>query len=358
MPNELTVIEHQLKQVEPQLHNALGGLMPANRLIQTVLISCERTPRLLACSPQSIMNGAMTFACLGLPVDGATGQGFLLPFKTTAQAAIGYKGYNTLGARAGLTITGAAVREDDEIFDYLLGDKAFVKHKPKLGSKARIIAFWAAAAAHGRPPIISILSIDEVSAIKAKSPAVRANADTPWNDPTIGFPAMGEKSAKRRLARSTPLITDAQQFMLGARMEEAFDEQGRPSWITPERGVVLEGDFSPMPARERSPTPTAAQLIDASPLQPGPTAADPGASPQTSTVQNPTDEGEAPDELSSEDLQRYSEMLAAAALKGTVELQRVWKSLPFDAQAVLKTAKDTAHKPAAKLADKAMDTAS
>lgn len=291
MPNELTVIERQLQHVEPQLHNALGGLMPSKRLIQTVLISCERTPRLLGCSPQSIMNGAMTFACLGLPVDGATGQGFLLPFKTTAQAAIGYKGYNTLGARAGLTITGAAVREDDEVFDYLLGDKAFVRHKPKLGSKARIIAFWAVAAANGRPPIVSILSIDEVNAIKAKSPAVRADKDTPWNDPTIGFPAMGEKSAKRRLARSTPLITDAQQFMLGARMEEAFDEQGRPAWITPERGVIVDGDFSPLPDREPSPTPTAAQLISpptgttaAGPAAPSSPGAEDGAADVSATV--------------------------------------------------------------------------
>src|SRR6185295_600596 len=260
MPNELTVIENGLKMVEPRLHSALGGLMPSNRLIQTVLISCERTPKLLECTPQSIMNGAMTFAVLGLPVDGATGQGFLLPFRKTAQAAIGYKGYNTLGARAGLTITGGTVREDDEVFDFMLGDKAFVRHKPKLGSRARIIAFWAVAAANGRPPIVSVLSIDEVNAIKAKSPAVKAGADTPWNDLAIGFPAMGEKSAKRRLARSTPLITDAPQFMLGDRMEEAFDEQGRPAWITPDRGVVLDGEFSPLPERNLE-QPTAIELI-------------------------------------------------------------------------------------------------
>lgn len=333
MPNELTVIERQLQHVEPQLHNALGGLMPSKRLIQTVLISCERTPRLLGCTPQSIMNGAMTFACLGLPVDGATGQGFLLPFKSTAQAAIGYKGYNTLGARAGLTITGAAVREDDEVFDYQLGDKPFVRHKPKLGSKGRIIAFWAVAAANDRPPIVSILSIDEVNAIKAKSPAVRANADTPWNDPTIGFPAMGEKSAKRRLARSTPLITDAPQFLLGARMDEAFDEQGRTSWITPDRGVVVDGDFSPMPDREPSPTPTAAELLSP-PAQPSPRAADPAASSSTA----PSPEGEAVDVAAT-----VERLKTEIAKLGTLQACKNWaatnkatiKSLPkADAEAV------------------------
>lgn len=261
MANELAVIERQLNLVEPQLHNALSGLMPSKRLIQTVLVSCERTPRLLACTPQSILNGAMTFAVLGLPVDGATGQGFLLPFKTTAQAAIGYKGYNTLGARAGLTITAGAVREDDHEFDYLEGDKAFVRHKRRLGSKARIVAFWAIAAANGRPPIVSVLSLDDVLAIKAKSPAVRAGADTPWNDPSIGFPAMGEKSARRRLSRSTPLITEAPQFMLAARMEEAFEEQGKYAQITPDRGVVVDAEFSQLPEREQADPPSAADLV-------------------------------------------------------------------------------------------------
>lgn len=260
MANELVIIERQLQAVEPRLHSALGGLMPSKRLIQTVLVSCERTPRLLACRPQSILNGAMTFAVLGLPVDGTTGQGFLLPFKEIAQPCIGYKGYNTLGARASLTITGAAVREDDHLFDYLLGDKAFVQHKPRLGSNAKIIAFWSVAAALDRPPIISILSMSDVMSIKDRSPA-RAKVDSPWNDPHIGFVAMGEKSAKRRLARSTPLITEAPQFMLGARMEEAFEEQGKASWIQPERGVVVEGDYTARPTFEPVETPTAQQLI-------------------------------------------------------------------------------------------------
>jgi phage RecT family recombinase len=75
----------------------------------------------------------MSAACLGLEVDGVTGQAYLIPFKGRAQLVVGYKGYNTLAARSGITITGAVVREGDE-FDYQLGSAAFVRHKPK-GSK-------------------------------------------------------------------------------------------------------------------------------------------------------------------------------------------------------------------------------
>ena len=347
MANELAILERHLQAVEPQFHNALSGIMPTKRLIQTVLISCERTPKLLGCSPQSIMNGAMTFAVLGLPVDGATGQGFLMPFKQTAQAVIGYKGYNTLGARAGLTITGAVVREDDHLFDYLLGDKAFVSHKPRLGSRANPVAFWAVAAANGRPPIVSILSMSDVMAIKAKSPAVKANADTPWNDPVIGFIAMGEKSTKRRLARSTPLITEAPQFMLGARMEEAFDEQGKASWILPERGVVVEGDYTAVPAYQPNETPTAAQLIG----QPSPrlTPAADQAEPATA-LQGDAGSAEAPEV--SDILAQLDRDLAAAAEKGTAALKAEVKTIHPRYEPSLRAAIDRRHKPRAAEVDK------
>ena len=49
----------------------------------------------------------------GLEVDGVTGQAFLVPFAGKVQLVVGYKGYNTLGARAGLTITGEVVRSGD-----------------------------------------------------------------------------------------------------------------------------------------------------------------------------------------------------------------------------------------------------
>lgn len=342
MPNELTVIERQLQAVEPQLHNALSGLMPTKRLIQTVLISCESAPKLLACSPQSILKGAMTFAVLGLPVDGATGQGFLIPFGNKAQSVIGYRGYNTLGARAGLSITGEAVREDDLIFDYELGDKAFIKHKPRLGSRAAIIAFWAVATTRDRPPIVSLLSMSDVMAIKEKSPAVKAGADTPWNDPRIGFVAMGAKSAKRRLARSTPLITEAPQFMMAARMEEIFDEQGKRSWISPERGVTIEGETSHY---EQSETPTAQDLTG--PPRSG-AAQGPILGPSEATGNAPASAESLPAGAGvPPGLEVHDAALANSARAGIDALKLQWSGIDERDRVALKDRLEAVHKPAA-----------
>jgi recombination protein RecT len=320
MGNELVIIERQLEAIRPRIEAALGGIMPANRLEQTILVSCERTPALLACTPQSILNAAMTFAVLGLPVDGATGQGFMIPFKRQAQAVIGYRGYNTLGARAGLTITAGTVREDDE-FDFELGSHAYLRHRPKLGSRSRSTAFWSCATASDRPPIIVVLSMDAVMRIKASSAAVKSERPTPWNDPEIGFPAMGEKSARRRLARSTPLRIDQPQFQLAAAMEEAVDERGKLAWVTPSHGVVVEGEPAArmLPGRE-SETPDADHLLGA--------------------VSQPASQADT------------EKMLREEAEKGTAALQTAWMNLSYREQNQWSRMKDLEFKPMALEADR------
>ena len=258
MPNELQIIEQQFEPLLPALRQALAGTMPVERLARTVIVSCERTPKLLTADRQSLFNAAMTFAVLGLEVDGVTGQGFLVPFedkknkRTVVQPIIGYLGYNTLGARAGMTITGRVVREGDR-FEYDEGC-GVVHHVRKLGNECdrRIIAAWAKAQSNDRPSIVRVLSIDELTSVRDKS---QRGKSPPWSDPEIGFPAMCEKTAKRRLRRDMPLSV----YQSAARMEEAYEEQGLHSWIGP-NGVMVEGEL--MPPRHNTETPTVDHLIN------------------------------------------------------------------------------------------------
>jgi recombination protein RecT len=284
--NALAIFERQLVPLGPRFAQVLGKTMSVERLIRTIIISVERLPSLLQCDRQSLFNGAMTFAVLGLEVDGATGQGYLVPFNDRkrgmkiAQPIIGYKGYSTLGARSGMTISGGVVREGDE-FDFDEGSNAFIHHKRKLGDekKRRIIAAWATATSLARPAIVKVLSIDELLAVKAKSP--RGN-EPPWADPEIGFPAMCEKTAKRRLSRDMPLNV----FQSAARMEEAFEEQGTVSWISPDKGVIIDGEVAP--THHHTETPTAAQLTSP---QAVPLPQEPAADPAPSSSPNASEGG-------------------------------------------------------------------
>jgi recombination protein RecT len=311
--NELAILERQLAPLSPHFSQVLPKTLPVERLIRTIVISAQRLPKLLECDRQSLFNAAMSAACLGLEVDGVTGQAYLIPFKGRAQLVVGYKGYNTLAARSGITITGAVVREGDE-FDYQLGSAAYVRHKPK-GSKGRITHAWACAQSIDRPAVVQVLDIDELMSVKAKSPGA-ARSDSPWNDPSIGFPAMCEKTAKRRLARSMPLNVMQQ----AARMDEAVDEQGAPAWISPDKGVVIDGEFSDAPTIHHD--------------------------------QRGADELLAPrgaaDELTAAE---WDVELGEAAKMGTAELAKMWAKIPPSIKPELEAAKNRRHKPTAAEAD-------
>lgn len=313
--NELVVFENTLKPLAPRFEQALGGAIPVERLMRSIIVSVERNPKLLQADRQSLLNASMSAACLALEVDGITGQAFFIPFKGIAQLVIGYKGMNTLGARSGFSIQGEVVREGDE-FDYELGDKGFVRHKPKLGSRGPILAAWATAASLHRPALVSVLGIDDIMAIKAKSPG-GSRSDSPWMDMMIGFPAMAAKSAKRRLSRAMPLNADP-RFNLAAAMEENFEERGKHSWID-QRGVHIEGEVMPDAPMIRHEQRDTAELL--APREEYVTAAE------------------------------WDLRLADAAKEGTKALGDLWAKIPKEHKAFLKTFLDTRHKDDAAKAD-------
>ena len=256
MANDLQVIERAFAPLAPKFADVLnvpGVTLTPARLIRSVMVSCGRTPKLQVCTLTSLFNAAMSAACLGLEVDGVTGQAFLIPFDVkgtlTAQLVIGYRGFNTMGARSGITITGEVVRDGDD-FDFDEG-AAWIHHRKELGKPGRrIIAAWAKGAALDRPAMVKVLDIDDLLAVKRRSPGAR-KSDSPWNDEEIGFAAMCEKTAKRRLARNMPLNV----YQLAARLDEAFEEQGLPAHIHPQQGVIVDQ------AAEQNPQPPAAALM-------------------------------------------------------------------------------------------------
>lgn len=247
------IIEKNLTPMLPMLQQAippaLHAVLPAERIMRTIIISVTKLPALTECTMQSIVNAAWSAAVLGLEVDGITGQAYLIPFREKgtpkAQLVIGYKGFNTLGSRSGFTIQGAAVHANDK-FDFELGTGGFVKHKPVLTNRGDIVAAYAIASHNSRPSILSVMGREEINAVRSKSPGGR-RAESPWNDPLVGFEAMCEKTAKRRLARSMPLNV----FQQAAALDGAA-EAGKYAYIDPEQGAIvdgetIEGEFSEAP---------------------------------------------------------------------------------------------------------------
>lgn len=243
MANDLELIERQLEPMTPIFAQALAGSnLAPEKLVRTVLISLERTPTLLGCTRPSIMQCAMTAAVLGLEADGALGQFYMVPFGGKAQSIIGYRGWATLAGRSGFTTNGAVVREGDQ-FEFELGSEGFVRHRPQLGGGRgrRIIGSWATATKPGHSPIVQVLDIDELMFVKGRSPGAR-KSDSPWNDAEIGFAAMCEKTAKRRLARSLPINL----YVAAAMMDEIHEEAGKHTYLDRDKGLVIDGEAQPI----------------------------------------------------------------------------------------------------------------
>lgn len=234
--NELAVIEKSLTSMVPALQEAIAPeyrrKVPAERIVRTLMVSLEKSPALAKCTMQSLVNAAWSAACLALEVDGVTGQAYLLPFAGKAQLVIGYKGFNTLAARSGYSISADVVRKGDD-FTFRKGSNGFIKHSYELDAqRGDIQGAWAIAESKSLPSIIVVLTLDELMKTKAKSPGAKRR-DSPWNEPTVGFPAMCEKTARRRLARSMPLNV----MQLAAALDQ-HGEAGEYSYIDPEDRTV------------------------------------------------------------------------------------------------------------------------
>jgi hypothetical protein len=106
-----------------------------------------------------------------------------------------------------------------------MGSTPYVRHRPLHTRGARITQAWACATSNDRPAIIRVMSIEEIEDVKARSQGAR-KPDSPWNDPHVGYPAMCEKTVKRRLARDMPMSV----MQAAAALDSAHD-RGSPAHL-------------------------------------------------------------------------------------------------------------------------------
>lgn len=222
---ELVQLERSLDPVLPRIHALLEhSRIPPAQLVQTILVSAERNPGLLNANRQSLLAAAVGAAVLRLPVDGVTGQAYLIPFQGRVQLIAGYKGLITLAARSTFSVTANIVREADE-FELELGSEPRIRHRPVLRpaeEQLRKLPIGAYAVFRSRfmPPVIRWMETREIMDVRDKSAGYKSGkADNPWRThPT----AMVLKTAIRHGAKLIPHET-ARDLSLATALEGAHD---------------------------------------------------------------------------------------------------------------------------------------
>lgn len=210
--------------------------MDKKRFLSTVLLACERAPKLFDYPVQQHVQWASSSAALGLEPDGVTGQAYPIPFGPKVQLIVGYKGFNTMAGRAGITINSGVILQGDQWDEVLSPGKPFAIRQ-SFGDRANrnLLGVWAQAqmpnGAFSQP---LLLDLSEIMAVKAKAPGGRKK-DSPWNDPKVGFPAMAQKTAVRRLQRTLPaLITPGRTWSthhVGAQMDMMHEEANKATHV-------------------------------------------------------------------------------------------------------------------------------
>lgn len=203
-----------VKDSEPQFRRALPAHVDAGRFVRMSLTALRTVPRLMECSPESVLAGLMTAAQLGVEIDAVRGQAYLIPRyngRTKGMEAsfqLGYRGLIDLAGRSGITIEAHEVREGDA-FRFCYGLAPDLAHTPTLtGDRGGVYAFYAVARfADGRLPMFLVMSAADVAEVRDKfaQKDKSGRISGPWAD---HFDAMARKTVIRRLLGYLPLSVE------------------------------------------------------------------------------------------------------------------------------------------------------
>jgi recombination protein RecT len=164
-----------IQQLRPEMSRALPKHMDADRMARIALTVLRTNPSLGLSTKESFMGALLTCAQLGLE-PGAGGEAYLVPYahrrgplagKTECQLIIGYQGLVKLFWQHPLAkhIDAQAVHEHDE-FDYAYGLDPFLRHKPALGDRGRVVAYYGVATLTTGGSAFVVLSPDQVKALR------------------------------------------------------------------------------------------------------------------------------------------------------------------------------------------------
>lgn len=118
-----------LEQFKGEIARALPRHLNPDRMARIALTAFRRTPKLGDCDPRSVFAAVIQASQLGLEPD-TLGRSYLIPYGRECQFVPGWKGLVDLVNRTGnATVWTGAVFQGDE-FEYALGDRPFVTHRP------------------------------------------------------------------------------------------------------------------------------------------------------------------------------------------------------------------------------------
>lgn len=224
-----------------QIKRALPRHLTPERFSRMVLTTLRKTPKLALCDQLSFLSAMMELAQLGLEPGTPLGHAWMLPYGSTVQVIIGYKGMIALAERGSRISMNAEVMYEGDEFEYALGSEPFIRHKPceDLAKRGALVyAYSVARFPDGRPTHFKVVTRADIDEAKSSSSAYQRDAQKlksqknfkpscPW---FTSEPAMWRKTAIRRHASFLPLSAEfARATELDSQYEAAETQKFLPT---------------------------------------------------------------------------------------------------------------------------------
>ena len=211
-----------------QIKNALpqGGLT-ARRYISACLTALAVTPKLMNCKPASVLKAFMESARYGLEPNSPLSEAALIPFGSSVQFLIEYRGMMKLAWNTGLlnSLDFDKVCENDH-FVYNKGKGIDFEHTPNLkGVRGDAYAYYAIAELKNGGYALHVMSKDEIMKHAKQFSRAFNSKSSPWQ---TDFDAMAYKTVIRQLCdKKLPKATTEQSLLLNeaAHIDDFVDEQ-------------------------------------------------------------------------------------------------------------------------------------
>lgn len=246
-------LQAYIKSMKGEVEKALPSVMTPDRFTRIVLSAVSSTPALGDCTPSSFLGAMMQAAQLGLEPNTPLGQAYLIPYNNykkgvmECQFQLGYKGLIDLAYRSGevILIQAHVVKENDE-FDYELGLKPKIVHKPAKTNRGKSIYYYAMFETKNGGYGFECMSIEDIKESELANRKGNKGMSNIW---VKNFDAMAKKTVLKQALKYAPMKTEFIRGLasdgtikneIAIDMAEVPTEYIEPDYTVDDDGVITD----------------------------------------------------------------------------------------------------------------------
>lgn len=235
------------------------GEKQAQRFVASVLTAVMADPKLQACTPQSVYLSAVRSATLGLSVDPAYGQAYLVAYGNVCTFMPGYKGFKDKASENGIGSHVIEVYDNEKIETNIMtgevrinGGNGFWRTiEQDAGANGHKITGYLASWWDVKNPnsgekhflYMTIAEIEEYA--ETYAPAYKFK-DSPWNKNKLSRREMFKKTVIKRLLRKTAPLNP-----VVSRLLMQFEDEQAEEKFNSFEGVEIKGTEEPAPKKSQ-----------------------------------------------------------------------------------------------------------